>query len=146
MRNSYITNAIEREYYLLDAEFIELVFEGLFQRCVTVVTIQDFLFHCEFSFSSIQHCCLQPVLYLWGEEFLKDPEAMNALHVVDQLRLAQELVPLGSLRQLLDVVHSDGDQKIHHDHPDEDDEGKDGNMCESRKMIEFDRLLNPAGI
>ena len=71
---------------------------------------------------------------------------MNALHVVDQLRLAQELVPLGSLRQLLDVVHSDGDQKIHHDHPDEDDEGKDGNMCESRKMVEVYLIFNLARV
>ena len=109
---------------LLHAEIVKLVLERLRQRSVIVVGVEHISRHFETP-ASVQHPCLEQFLYFRWKKFLEDPEASYPLHVVDQLGLDHQLVPLGSLKQLVGVVDGNCNEKVNHDDANKDDEAED---------------------
>ena len=125
---------------LLHAEIVKLVLERLWQRSVIVVGVEDVSRHSE-TLASVQHSFLEQFLYFRWKKFPEDPEANYPLHVVDQLGLTHQLVPLGSLGQLLDVVDGNRNKEVHHDDANEDDESEDREVGETGKVVVVDLIV-----
>ena len=126
---------------LLHAEIVKLVLERLWQRSVIVVGVEDVSRHSE-TLASVQHSCLEQFLYFRWKKSPEDPEANYPLHVVDQLGLTHQLVPLGSLGQLLDVVDGNRNKEVHHDDANEDDESEDREVGETGKVVVVDLVVS----
>ena len=127
--------------FLPHTEVEQLIPKGFWQDLVFDVTEMNVEGHTE-SLSLPHKFCPEEILKVLWKYPLKDPKGLKAFHVADQFHLTVELVSLRILGQLLHVVDGQGNQEVHHNNGDEDNEEEDGDVGEAGEVVVVDAVAD----